>query len=552
MTTPANLPYWMSFGPNPALGAGAATALLVVAVGGVVGGSLLIVFARRRGRRELPSCPSCGHDLRGHAALPERCPECGDSVDPERVHGGRLGRMVGVRNTIRWSGRGLIVAGLVALAASLLVHPTRLRHTPTGWLLTVDLWWAARLLEIDHRPQRPARDAAATVFQEIQRRGAAGELTDVEVGEIARRFLELDAGGTPLEGFEQDLIGVALLTGGIPPAAVGAAEFMQHDVGTGRFNPIVMQPQLRLGGTGRIEIHQPICGWIKGMTLPTSLPDDLFELEIEVRSITVGGQPVDGRNLHRVRWPVTGSGRTFTVLPLEGTTFPEGPATIEWDAEVKVLGPETPTGSGDRPVLRSHVFPQRLPTEVDLVSPPPIVRSDEAGQALATALEADSVLEWDPTTGQGLLVIGTSTRSGLELGTPTVELLLESGGNVVRHSVPFVRHPLERPYEPGRPRDGGAATALHATVGDVTFEGESVFTIGDSVRVVFDSTDFDPTTWWDRLDRVAFARNGYGRQAPDVDWLDTWRDVVASLDRIVATRIEIDVPIVERSGSETP
>ena len=309
----------------------------------------------------------------------------------------------------------------------------------------------------------------------------------------------------------------------------------------------------RLGGTGRIEISQPICGWISGIVMNADLPDDLFQIEIEVESFLVDGQPSEGPRRHRVRWPVTGgSGRVFTVLPRDGATFPEGPVMIEWDAEVKILGPETPAGSGKRPVLRSHVFPQRLPTRVDLVSPPRIVRSTAASEALAAALEAGSVLEWDPETGQGLLVLGTSTRSGLELGTPTVELLLESDGSSMSQPLLFRRDALERPRLPGEPRNGGVASALHATVGDVTWNGESAFKIGDTVRVVFDSTDFDPSTWWDRLDLVAFARGGYGRSVPGVDSRTMWREVAASLDEIVATRIEIDVPIVESTGGTTP
>ena len=97
-----------------------------------------------------------------------------------------------------------------------------------------------------------------------------------------------------------------------------------------------------------------------------------------------------------------------------------------------------------------------------------------------------------------------------------------------------------------------AASALHARVGNVTWNGESAFKIGDTVRVAFDSTDFDPTTWWDRLDLVAFARGGYGRSVPGIDWRTMWREVAASLDEIVATRIEIDVPIVESTGGTTP
>ena len=86
MTTPANIPYWMNLGPIPAFGAGLLTFMLVVAVAGAIGGWLLIVFARRSRRRESPSCPTCGHDLRGHETMPDRCPECGAAVDPDLVH----------------------------------------------------------------------------------------------------------------------------------------------------------------------------------------------------------------------------------------------------------------------------------------------------------------------------------------------------------------------------------------------------------------------------------------------------------------------------------
>ena len=97
-----------------------------------------------------------------------------------------------------------------------------------------------------------------------------------------------------------------------------------------------------------------------------------------------------------------------------------------------------------------------------------LFRSATASEALAAALEAESVLEWDPKTGQGLLVLGTSTRSGLELGTPTVELLLESGGNAIRQPVVFRRDALERPRLPGDPRDGGVASALHDIAANVS------------------------------------------------------------------------------------
>ncbi len=554
MTTPANLPLWTNVGPIPGVGAGFLNVALAVAVAGAIGGWLLIVLARRSRRRESPSCPTCGHDLRGHETMPDRCPECGAAVDAALVHGGRLAHLDGLRNAIRWTGRGLVATGLLLVVAILVVHPTRLRYTPTGWLIGVDLGWAGGLLAIDAREGRPARDIAGEVLREIRRRGEAGELTDAEVGRIARQFLHGDTGGWRLAAFEQDVVGVALLSGAVSPAEIGAARFMQHDVGSGRFNPTLMQPQLRLGGTGRIEISQPVCGSISdGMRLMGNMPADLFQIEIEVGSFLVDGQPSEGPMSHRVSWPVTGgSGRVFRVMPRDGTTFPEGPVTVEWDAEIKILGPETPAGSGKRPVLRSHVFPQRLPTKVDLVPPPPIVRSAAASEALAAALEAESVLEWDPKTGQGLLVLGTSTRSGLELGTPTVELLLESDGSSLRKPLPFGRDALERPRLLGEPGDGGAASALHATVGNVTWNGESAFKIGDTVRVAFDSTEFDPTTWWDRLDLVAFARGGYGRSVPGVDWRNMWREVAASLDEIVATRIEIDVPIVEWPGAETP
>lgn len=516
--------------------------LVVIALGV---GSLLIRLAGRRRRSDLPTCPACRHDLRGQSEPPSRCPECGDAVDPGLVYGGRIPRVVGIRRAVAWTGRLIAVASLMTMLGLLVIHPVRLRHTPTSWLGAVDVWWAGRLDTASEWTPSLRRSIAAGVFDEIRRRGLRAELSNPTVGRMATRLLEAEAAGWNLGRSAHDLIAMGVVVEQVPPERLMNMRFFRAHPGTEDDSTFRTDPVPRLAGTGRIEISQPIAGEMRGLLAEIATD---FALEIEIRSVTVGGRPVAPPAAPlRVGLPIDGvTGRVFEIVPPAGSRFDPGPAVVEWEAEFRVV-----TRSEGKPptVIRREVFAQRLPTPLDLLPAPPTDDSIETRDALRADLAAHTILELDPATGAGLLMLTPLAFHELELGTPTLELILPFGNTEQRLPVTFDRFPASHPLDWEHDRAIQRPT-LYGRVPAVTLDGTPAFTIGDRVVLSFDSTRFDDAAWWSRLDSEAFALGNHGHTPPTgVVPRNLWRAVRESLDRIVTTRFQIEIPVVPRSGA---
>ena len=70
---------------DPNLGLLAVGNLLVYVVGGTAISTAFLPFRRRRKRKKLGLCVSCGYDLRGSK---DRCPECGEAFESPELKAG--------------------------------------------------------------------------------------------------------------------------------------------------------------------------------------------------------------------------------------------------------------------------------------------------------------------------------------------------------------------------------------------------------------------------------------------------------------------------------
>ena len=105
-----------------------------------VGFIFLLVSIRYRLRGEGQRCRTCDYDLAGINTEDGRCPECGTRLNPRTiVDTDRADILHRARPIFRILGVLAAITGIGLLLGALYNWPGRYEHTPTWFLLNVDL-----------------------------------------------------------------------------------------------------------------------------------------------------------------------------------------------------------------------------------------------------------------------------------------------------------------------------------------------------------------------------------------------------------------------------
>ena len=139
----------------------------VITLLAIVGAVGIILGLRRKSHGDHPICAKCGYDQTGKPPESNRCAECGSDL---REHGAvRIGKP-------RFN-RRLIIAGAIAL---LLIEPVIAINS--NWYRYAPVWWLRMDLKGGDQTQIDA-------LNELQRRLAAGTLSENQIDEVADRCL---------------------------------------------------------------------------------------------------------------------------------------------------------------------------------------------------------------------------------------------------------------------------------------------------------------------------------------------------------------------------
>ena len=506
-----------------------------IAIGVVVAGLVLLLLSRRRSATGAPHCRRCFHDLTGFDPLPEVCPECGRAVEgrvirsrldpPQLARRQRLGRL----------GTTLALAGGIVFLFAGYLHPARYRLTPGWWLLNIDAAWAFRMPRSMEDGFFPMPSRITSPFHaSVWNRGRDGEFSDDELEGLASALLAREREGRRISITETDLyVGTAVRAGLLTPETLLESNILNPwmDHGDGSI-------EIQRATSSGIRVQATLCTRTAGLDFNLAHAHLRGDLEMNVR--VVGGrvgeveieEAQDGLQLsgfltRGVR------GLRFDLEPPKGSSFEPGPTDIECEIELEFIWLKAPGGPR---VLHRETTLHRSAQVRTIISPPPQVEDPRTCRELERRLRDGTSLEVDPSGRTGRLILRLPGSPAMELGVPRISLILADAGPDRQATIRF-----EPEWRDMR------RTARRAVLKDPDLEGElgEVLAIldlepalenafdGGSFTVRFDSTRFDPETWWDMIED--------DRKHEVVSGRDSGGDAV---NRLLSCRFEFEVPIV--------
>ena len=556
MVAPVNTQYWRTEFDPALLDTGSLNRILIVLITAAAVGVLLILVARNRRRDGIPRCPSCHHDLRGSEELPETCRECGFAIDERSVRRRLVPANLGWRRALDRTGFAMVILFLSLAALIGFLHPDRFRYTPTAFLVNVDAAWAMNLPDIDRNPAGLQRRMAGGFFREVLDRGVDGGLPDHGLASLSSRLLVRDTVNTDRRSPEIEIMRVAAMSGLVPIDRLATSPLLRPKFSTHAEVPSTLpasmsgqgsaDPKFDKGSTAVIDIFDKIQCDLGNLETFARLRDYKdFSIEAQVRSITIGDRRFDipVRRFRILNWPM-GWGNLFTLRleAPEDMDFPTGRHEISWDVEMTLNWDSAP---GGKQVLRQETVTRKFPRPIDLLAPPPVVDDQESCDRIAAELARSAVLEVDPVSGRGMLVLVTEKTMMLELGTPTVHLDIEfPGGSSTQMQLAWPSPARDEPWSEGwtdaAPFDKlkiDRSRFQSINVPILRNNEELVLRIGETVRLTIETGYRDPAGWWDFLDAQLVADKSTGLE-----------DLLERIGRILDCRIEIEVPIVAKGS----
>ena len=507
---------------------------IVIAVIGLV----LMLLSRRRSATGAPHCRRCFHDLTGFEPLPEVCPECGRAVEG-RVIRSRLDPLqLARRQRLGRIGTTLALAGGIVFLFAGYLHPARYRMTPGWWLLNIDAAWAFRMpgSQEDGFFTMPSR-ITGPFHHSVWNRGRAGDFTDDELEGLASAVLARERRGRQVSITEADLyVGTAVRAGLLTPATLLESKILNPwmDRGAGSIEI------LRATSSG-IRLRATLCTRAPGLDLSLTHAHLRGDLEMNVR--VVGGRVGDVEieeaqdGLQLSGFLTSGvRGLRFDLEPPKGSTFEPGPTDIECEIELEFIWLKAPGGPR---VLHRQTTRHRAGKASTILSHPPQVEDPSACRELERRLRDGASFEMDESGRTGRLILRLPKTSAIELGVPRISLILASTGpdrEMLLRMEPRWRDLLRTARQavfkdPDLERRPGEILAILDVEPPLNYAFD-----GGTVTVEFDSTAFDPQTWWDLLEDDRKHEKFVGRE-PGND----------PVDRLLSCRFEFEVPIVSHA-----
>ena len=452
----------------------------------VLSGIILLAGYRRTGAGER-GCGQCGYNLVATPSEHGKCPECGSDLAKSVVETSINPNLLGRRRMLRRLGYVSLAISLGIGATAITLSTARIRYTPDLILIHVDLPLAF---------SSPGRILSQEVFDELEMRYDAGQLSPEEIRQVADRTIkEMDDPG------HVSWAGSDLLFKMWMDQRISNAEL--NDIK--RIWPV---PEITLG-----DMQYPTAFDVKIFApcliqsqLSASDYDSALKMEMIVNRLGFGEQPSQLMSGRRVsRWLDAPQTKSFKMVPPPGE-HQVGPTRLRCELIFRLR--DLRGWPGDDPESAPLIGEQRhqIDTMIQLkpLPAPPLRNSSESAcSALKAELEAHSRIEVNAAGAKIMLAlaeqpisrIGTADLAGPltdTWGTDRPDMLFNDGviPEEKRHWK-SIRLPRDHQADFVDARDLRFKPIWMHQIG---FDGDIPKT-GDEIVLQFDSRHFDHGLW---------------------------------------------------------